>query len=259
MFVSEFNVDLNCNKQAVFLFSKCSWLPKRLRNFLFNWLSSFEQKKYDEVISLGANCVTAMTLRHWGLRKSSYPFDWIAKYDLFDRFLLINNRFEGFLNFEDLEFEVRHGKYYATNRRTSYVMPHDFGKYSDGVPYDRYKDVDSKYGRRIDRLYKNAINKRILMIYFEVDDENLMNERGIRRIEGSLIEIKNKLQASQLDLLFFHGDEKSHYCPVRHYRNEESDINCFFAAYNKQNFEGKEWGALYNELGIIIKAICTRD
>ena len=48
--------------------------------------------KYKHVISLGCNCAVASQLRTYGVRKASYPFDWLVT-GASTVFLLINNQF----------------------------------------------------------------------------------------------------------------------------------------------------------------------
>lgn len=260
MSVSKFNVYYYRNKFSTFILSKYSCMPKVFRKFILNKLCSFEQKKYDEIISLGANCVTAMTLRYCGIRYHSYPFDWIAKYEFFDRFKLIKNRFKDFFNFNDLKFEIRHGKYYATNGRTNYVMPHDFGKCSEGSPFDKYPEANLKYRRRVDRLYENTRNKKILLVYFEVDDERLVSAGGgIDDLDNYLSEIKDILKASSIDLLFLHGGDNFPYGLIKQFQGKDKRCSYYIASYNKENYNNKKWGLLYFELGLIIKAICMRE
>lgn len=241
-----------------FVLTILNWLPKKVRRLVFQRFSEFKQNEYDEIVSLGANCVTAMTLRLWGLRDKSYPFDWIAKDDLFDRFSLIQNGFDNFFNFNDLTFYVRHGKYYATNQRTKYVMPHDFGKSNEGVPEDHYLDAKQKYQRRINRLYRNSENKKILMVYFEVLDESLLDRIKSGDLERNLIKVKNKLKASRLDLLVFHGSEVLGENLIKKYEVRDLNVSCFMTSYNKNSYERKEFGDLYNRLGTVIKAVCTK-
>ena len=99
------------------------WMGKKLKFLIFRHLHPFEQNKYDEIISLGSACVTATTLRMLGARKASYPFDWVSKNNIYDRFELILNNFENYFELNDFSFYERHNKNYAHNNRTGFEMP----------------------------------------------------------------------------------------------------------------------------------------
>lgn len=57
---------------------------------------------YDEIVSLGSACNTAMKLREHNLRRFSGPLDWKVSVSLSDVNRLLKNKFKGFMELENL-------------------------------------------------------------------------------------------------------------------------------------------------------------
>jgi len=103
----------------------------------------------DNIIPLGDNCAISIILRELGLRKKSYPFDWcshigpLPTYSIIEinilfliQLLLSENPsmiVDSFLNHKEI------------------IFPHEFGS---------QKEIYQKYLRRMERLYKDVIEKK---------------------------------------------------------------------------------------------------
>ena len=115
-------------------------------------------------IPIGIDCSISHYLRHVGLRYEAFPFDWNVT-PITSALSLIENNFEGFLEFDNLQFlpptkrllfEENDLVVNITNdiitpvvcRRYGMLFPHDF---SEAGPQD-YVKVKQKYDRRIQRL-----------------------------------------------------------------------------------------------------------
>lgn len=132
-------------------------------------------KNKELYIPIGIECSISHYLRHMGLRYEAFPFDWNVT-PITSALSLIKNNFEGFMEFENLQFlpptkrllfEENGLDVKITNdvitpvvcRRYGMLFPHDFSE--EGL--NDYKMVKMKYERRIQRL-KDAIEKPILKI-----------------------------------------------------------------------------------------------
>ncbi len=172
------------------------FIPKPLRGLL---VPKIKQTKYDYVISLGENCLTAMVLKEFGLRQFSGPFDWIAGRGVYYRLNLILNGFHDFLLKEDLEFaddvvDARRGTYPVRDKKNRLYLPHDFNDLNLDISYPV---VYEKYERRINRLLDKLKESSMLMVCCSREGEILTNEF----IEEMLTLISRKYCARRLDIL----------------------------------------------------------
>lgn len=173
-----------------------NFIPKPLRELA---VPKIKQTKYDYVISLGENCLTAMVLKEFGLREFSGPFDWIAGRGLDYRLNLILDGFHGFLLKEDLEIaddivDARRGTYPVRNKKNGFYLPHDFNNVNLEISYPI---VYEKYERRINRLLDKLKASSILMVCCSREGETITNES----IEEILKLISRKYHARRLDIL----------------------------------------------------------
>lgn len=127
--------------------------------FAISVLSAQEEPLF---ISLGSNCTPAYVLREIGLRKASYPFDWILS---IDGKKLIEILEDNFLHFLDLEYLIPHPvseilihKYYHLE------FTHE--KKAGGLPYfdDNLEQFLGVYQRRIERF--RSLNTYPGKVYF---------------------------------------------------------------------------------------------
>ena len=124
---------------------------------------------YDLVFGMGYACSCALALRAAKLQFESFPFDWNTcqdPKDLLARANLIRTDFAHWLDKEDLSFFShnleRESMDVYTNRRTKFVLIHDFEK---DLPFETaYRRVSEKYGRRIARLHDRISSSRRVLV-----------------------------------------------------------------------------------------------
>ena len=134
--------------------------------------------EYDEIISFGFNCNTATALDRIGIRKKSYPLDWVrfveetsnAELGFCGRIALICAKFKDFINKSNLYVaydnqdkpQEQHLGVYNNYNGLRYL--HDFLK--GKTIAESYPEVKAKYDRRIKR-FMNLINsgKKICFIF----------------------------------------------------------------------------------------------
>lgn len=80
------------------------FFPKIVRPLVEQYIYKISIDAFDSCFSLGSNCLAATILREINLRKCSGPFDWIAGLPYLTKLELIEKRFSGMLNREDLEY-----------------------------------------------------------------------------------------------------------------------------------------------------------
>ena len=229
-------------------------LPKRIKEYAFKKVYSFSQSKYDEIISLGANCATATLLRKLGLRRWSYPFDWVSREDIGNRIDLILNNFENYFNFDDFSFEVKHGKYYAQNHRTGYLMPHDFGRMTQAGPMATYQSANEKYIRRIKRFYDNVRGREVLFVYFEMSKNE--SKIDIKYLMNLLLLLKQKTKANKVDLLVFRpAIERGEF--VEEYILKREKLSIFLSKYPFDLYKSKKWDGLQHYMMQDVKIVCN--
>ena len=139
-------------------------------------------KKFKNVISLGFFCSPAMELERIGLRKSSYPFDWLIAPSFKTVINLITENFNGFLDYEQFYQLKKHPSYYR-NQLCGIDFYHDFSVYkSFDKQYDPFK---KKYERRISRFYKDITEPTLFIRYVSSDDAEFINSEQ-EKIDGIL-------------------------------------------------------------------------
>ncbi len=135
------------------------------------------KKEFDLIFGIGENCDTSSILRMNNLQTNSYPFDWLGNSKFTNNIDIIINKFNDFLNKEDLEIVLNTNNkdndcYY--NKRTQLFFIHDFpiGKNFE----TQYPFVKQKYERRYKRLlYKINNSKKIMIVYITKTPEKIDN------------------------------------------------------------------------------------
>lgn len=190
--------------------------------------------KYDNYISLGYFCEIAQDLEKMGLRNTSSPFDWGISFfpNVIDA---IANRFEGFLDYDNLSQNELNRAHYHEDRYHFYFF-HDFNKYKK---LDKqYPEVKEKYWRRINR-FLNLIEKPTLFIRYISTEE--LDENG-NSIELTWIESNYEYILSVLrfyncenDIIFI-GDEtaKSDIIEIYQVKCDEEDKVSRSPIYNNE-------------------------
>jgi hypothetical protein len=121
-------------------------------------------KKYDETVSLGSSCQSAWHLEANGLRRWSYPLDWvITPFDSLIAF--ITHRGVGFLDRDKIAvIEILEGApsmLHVSDTTYHIHSIHDF--FAPDMP--NYEAVKAKYDRRIKRFFDLLeSSKRILFV-----------------------------------------------------------------------------------------------
>ena len=138
-------------------------------------LNIFNKKKKDVIyIPIGRGCHTAMHLNILGLRKCSYPMDWLIPSDknevLETRFEYLMGNFKGFLeksylNTYNNKHDIEH-KLSVHNRYSDLWFHHDF---KDINKFDKeFKSIKRKYNRRCKRLIQDIKHaKEVRLIYMQ--------------------------------------------------------------------------------------------
>lgn len=128
-------------------------------------------KEYDIIYSIGRDCACSFYLQTNSLRICSGPLDWLTSASFEQRFDMLLNDFDSFMNKEDFKplakpstGDVDNENDYYRNIRSGFDFYHDF---TSGVPFDTVFDaVADKYNRRIERFYNNIREKRRVLLVF---------------------------------------------------------------------------------------------
>lgn len=117
---------------------------------------------FDYIISLGWFCGTAASMKKYGFRSFSGPFDWLMT-PLDSVVYLLESDFEGFLNRNNL-IELQPRPEYPTRKEfydtaLGISFQHDL---VNGLDKD-YEAIAEKYNRRIKKIRK-AVNSKTLFI-----------------------------------------------------------------------------------------------
>ena len=128
---------------------------------------------YSAIFSLGENCVPALKLRQYNLRKFAGPFDWVGSPNLPSVNNLIATNFSNFLNEQNLLVPQ-----YASEEDLLVVdlahhisFNHDFKTDVNTLQHlSSLPQIQEKYQKRINRFLETmASAKRLLFIRTEAD------------------------------------------------------------------------------------------
>ena len=134
-------------------------------------------------VSLGWFCSVALELERIGLREASLPFDWIGTERMETVITLIEDRFEGFLTYEDLAQDASdRARYYDTRRDIPFY--HDFDAYHPLA--DQLPGVRRRYARRIERFYRIIKEPTLFIRYLSGDEDLRWIEANQERILATL-------------------------------------------------------------------------
>lgn len=178
---------------------------------MINIREKITAKKFDAIISLGADCLPALTFKTLGLADRYYPLDFLyrkqdKKYQLDMVIDFIKNDFKYFFNYDDLEFIVHKSDNNVEihNNCTQYVFLHDL-KTKDYSNDDLYK-IKDKYNRRIARFYDTINNaSSVLFIYMEKNNVKHISTDIFVQIWNVLCE---KFPNTDINCVFFTHDRK---------------------------------------------------
>lgn len=138
--------------------------------------------KYDAVFSLGDLCLTSIQLKKHNLRPYSGVLDWVASPMLSKVNKLLENRFVGFMDYENLRV-LGYADTFICVSDDGYhlVSNHDFGGDDNTLEHLwGYKEVMEKYNRRIDRFLKEVDSaKKILFVRTEGTFEDAIELQNV--------------------------------------------------------------------------------
>ena len=126
--------------------------------------------EYDAIFSLGDLCLASIQLKKHNLRPYSGVLDWMASPELSQVNELLENRFIGFLEYDNLRV-IGYADTFICVLDDAYnlVSNHDFDGEKNTLTYlGAYAEVMEKYERRIQRFLSEMDNaKRILFVRTE--------------------------------------------------------------------------------------------
>lgn len=136
------------------------------------------KKYYDEFISLGTQCNPGLSLRELGLKKETYPFDWVRSNSKIIYDVLKNGR-DKYMMFNTTKSD----DYY-----TKHLDKIDFGCMGDehinyyGQYFTHYSNIDrthlkDKINRWFDRLYK-VLNSNNKILFIHTHEEYIYHKKS---------------------------------------------------------------------------------
>lgn len=178
-------------------------------------------KKYENFISLGVFCGVAQDLETLGLRSKSSPFDWcLSEFECIVR--LIENKFDGFMKYENLIQDKDHRERYKDNAYNT-IFFHDFSKYKPLK--NQYDEVKEKYDRRIKNFLKD-IEKPTLFIRYILSKYQDENGRSLELnwIEENAEYIESVIKScNPQNKIIYIGDENIHSDIIKIYKTKIDD------------------------------------
>lgn len=199
-------------------------------------------------ISIGGFCHLALGLKHHGIRKEAYPFDWVIT----PSESLIKVITEDFYNF--FSFEHMQG---VTNTYTGMGFVHDFPSlndhyYPDEMPQEENRSAPEnnneyvwnykKYMRRIERFKKVlSSNKKVILLRSPATKEEALIMRNL---------FISKYPLLNFTLVIVNHDPAIHEGPW----NEERILNYYVPhdQFFKIEFNGPEWMQVFVDTKLII-------
>src|SRR5437879_4131983 len=125
---------------------------------------------YDAVFSLGDLCLASIQLKKHNLRPFSGVLDWMASPTLSTVNELLENRFIGFMDYDNLRvIGYADSNICVSDDAYNLVSNHDFSREKNTLEFlGSYLEVMEKYERRIQRfLHQMQTAKRILFVRTE--------------------------------------------------------------------------------------------
>lgn len=111
--------------------------------------------EYNQIFSLGENCIPALKLRKFNLRQQAGPFDWVGTPNLFKIIILFQSNFADFLKEENLEplQYVNEDDILVHDKLYNIGFNHDFKKDVNTLEHlGSLPQVQEKYQKRINRF-----------------------------------------------------------------------------------------------------------
>lgn len=179
---------------------------------------------YSNFISLGYFCEVASDLEKLGLRNTSSPFDWcITDFEM--NIKLIDNKFDDFMNLENLSQSRRNRNIYMDTKYNDFFF-HDFSEYKSLS--SQYAQVKAKYDRRIERFLHNITKPTLFIRYISNESKNSNGRSSelewIENNQDYILKILKKYN-SQNKIIYI-GDYNTHsdIIKIYHVQIEENDV-----------------------------------
>ena len=156
------------------------------------------------VVSLGFFCSIAMDIGELGLRKNSFPFDWVIS-DIEMVVFAIKNKFDKFMLYENL-FQLKSDKKIYYDSFYKIYFYHDFNKYKPLK--QQYNKVYNKYKRRINRFLTIIKQPTIFIRY--INPEKSINGKytELAYLENHYEEINDLIKSfNDKNEIIFVGDD----------------------------------------------------
>lgn len=209
-------------------------------------------KKFDLIVSLGADCQTSYQLRKNFLQIKSYPLDWLYSNETNLIAMLAKDNFKDFLNKDYLVITSHeaNGDLHISNTKYQINLIHDFK--GDKIEND-YETNKEKYTRRINRLLRDIQNSnKILLVYLS---RNANNEE-IKNLHSTF---KEKYPTKNFYLYWIYPSKQDEII------QEEIDSKIFKIYLNNIDLEkdendrwkgnDKNYYELYKDISLTIKGI----
>ena len=242
-----------------FIQYKHHWIPKPFRPFLRKKFLKINGDAYDNVLSVGADCTGAQTLRAVSLRKFSSPLDWVSGVSLVGRLDFLLNDLVGMLKIEDIDIknnisDTAINAFATVNVKTGMHFPHDF------IYLDKEKSypiVFDKYNRRFERLKSKLKGTDNLLVYMkEVNDDFELEE-----VSDRMKKMKLKFSSSRLDLVYITYNPSIQKSFSTIYTVSDSSLIYYIELSKSSTGEQKWWHDnefLHAEVSKWLNAVCSR-
>ena len=175
-------------------------------------MEKLKHSKYDLIVGIGQNCLSAEILRELGLVDYTTPFDWVQIYGYATAINILKNKFQNFFRKEDLSFrcvDKNDNSSVFYNKRTKIVYVHDFGVNGHENFDVMYDKVNAKLQRRILRiLNKLSNNKKICLIYIEYANLKKKNVKINNDMILKDIEDLEKIYKNKFDIFYIKHNPK---------------------------------------------------
>jgi hypothetical protein len=198
---------------------------------------------YDAIFNLGFNCQGVYYTKAHGLSCGNGPTDWFGVHELSKLVRLIDNRYQGYMELEDLKIIGTDKQYYAVfNEKSNVASYHDFLQgYTLEQSYGQFR---AKIDRRINRFYKKlAVSNYALFIRasFFQDEVNYLEQ---------LVNVLSKYCKGNFDVVFIELNEN-----VNEIVDVGTNINkvCYLQFPRGANWLGCEaaWNYLLNRITLV--------
>ena len=203
------------------------------------------------IFPLGYNCDCATFLRNKGLRRYALPFDWLTGATIQTRINLLKNKFEGFLEKENLQpiattqNSPRKGTKHYLDTNTGFKFFHDFSL--NKTLDEDFPSIKQKYDKRIKRFYDLVEQSDTIAFIWCSSNKPLTNEE-ITNAKDQLTalfpnrnvlfhEIKNEEDLDNLNL----SKSAKHHLKTKLLRLAVNFLSSFYFSKKKRRNARRKW------------------